>query len=105
VPPEQGLGDGCSRFERRRPEGEQERQGEDHGGADEGRARDGAWGLTKKANMPVQKGGASAVVRLLMLATEPCRRPCSFGGIPRDIRLMIAGCAVVQPKMPSAIDG
>ncbi|HTW33781.1 MAG TPA: hypothetical protein VMD53_04115 [Rhizomicrobium sp.] len=55
--------------------------------------------------MPVQKGGASAVVRLLMLATEPCRRPCSFGGIPRDIRLMIAGCAVVQPKMPSAIDG
>src|SRR5207248_7021089 len=61
----------------------------------------GAVGLTKYAKIPVQIGGPATAVRLIMLATAPCRRPCSFAGSARDIIPIVAGCPIVQPKSQS----
>jgi len=40
-----------------------------------------------------------------MLASAPCSNPCSFAGTACDISACTAGCAIVQPKMPSAMTG
>ena len=51
----------------------------------------GAAGETKKPNKPVQIGGPKIEVRFVMLASAPCKSPCSFAGTACDIRACTAG--------------